>query len=55
MFRIVITSLLLSVFLFSACKTTTMPCPSYSTKKEDAFQLGGGPEVKYDKNGRVKK
>jgi hypothetical protein len=55
MFRIATITLLLFTFLFSACKTTTMPCPSYSTKKEDAFQLGGGPEVKYDKNGRIKK
>jgi len=54
-FRLMLTLLVFTVWL-SSCRSHVMPCPSFShVTKEEAYKIGNGPTVKFDKNGRVKK
>lgn len=51
-----ILSFILNIVWLSSCRSHVMPCPSFShVTKEEAYQIGNGPTVKFDKNGRVKK
>ncbi len=48
--------LILGSFWLSSCRSHVMPCPSFShVSKEDAYQVGNAPNIKFDRNGRVKK
>lgn len=52
--RLSLLLLFFTPFLFS-CRSSSMPCPSFGHSKANAYQLGNGPKVKYDKNGIIKK
>ncbi len=46
----------LNLVWLSSCRSHIMPCPSFSqVTKEEAYQIGNGPTIKFDKHGRVKK
>ena len=48
--------LIMCAFWLSSCRSHVMPCPSFShANKEEAYQLGNAPAIKFDKNGRIKK
>jgi len=54
-FRLLLCFVLNLVWL-SSCRSHVMPCPSFSqVTKEEAYQIGNGPAIKFDKHGRVKK
>jgi hypothetical protein len=48
--------LLVQAIWLSSCRSHVMPCPSFShLSQEEPNKIGNGPEVKFDKNGRIKK